>query len=61
LKCSDCCECEVALNAIPHIVPTVHTPPAPESGAEVEIETEAAPTPSLSEAPEPDPIPSAEQ
>ena len=41
LKCSDCCECEVALDATPRIAPTIHTPPAPES--EVEVEADATP------------------
>lgn len=30
LRCSDCCECEVALDATPRIAPVVHTSPAPE-------------------------------
>jgi hypothetical protein len=73
LKCSDCCECEVALDATPRIATTVHTPPAPETEAESQAEPEPAPPPSeepasepeaaplsLSEAPEPAPIPAAE-
>ena len=56
LKCSDCCECEVALNATPRIAHTIHTPPAPEpefetvgeaigEAEESEAEPEAAPLP----------------
>jgi hypothetical protein len=73
LKCSDCCECEVALAAAPRIVPTVHTPlasetqpelhaaPAPSLSEESTPEAEAVPLPAppLSEAPAPDPIPPA--
>src|ERR1700690_3304013 len=67
LKCSDCCECEVALDAAPRTAPAVHTPHAPEpeaeaiagaEEAEVEDEVEAAatkPAPDPSVAPEPDP------
>jgi hypothetical protein len=65
LKCSDCCECEVALDATPRIALTVHTPPAPELevGAEAVAEGEAVAeteeaeeaAPLLSEVPEPDP------
>ena len=69
LKCSDCCECEVALDATPRIAHTIHTPPEPELQAEgeavaeaEEAETEAAPfaEPPVSEDPTPDPITLAE-
>ncbi len=50
LKCSDCCECEVALDATPRIAPTVHTSLAPET----ESESQAAPGVSLPEAPAPE-------
>lgn len=52
LKCSDCCECEVALDATPRIAPTVHTPPAPESEVEVETDAAALAAPASSEEPE---------
>lgn len=59
LKCSDCCECEVALNSSPRIAPTVHTPPEPEGEAEdTEVQdVEAETAPSFSEAPAPGPVP----
>jgi hypothetical protein len=76
LKCSDCCECEVALNATPRTTPIVHTTPAPETEFEVQaapalapslpeepaLEAEAAPfaEPPVSEAPAPHPIALAE-
>jgi hypothetical protein len=31
LKCSDCCECEVALDAAPRHAPVIHTQPAPKA------------------------------
>lgn len=47
LKCSDCCECEVALDAAPRRTPVVHTQPAPEA--------EPTPQPELSAFDEPTP------
>ena len=74
LKCSDCCECEVALDATPRIAHTIHTPPEPELQAEgeavaeaedaedAETEPESAPLaePPVSDEPTPDPTPLAE-
>jgi hypothetical protein len=60
LKCSDCCECEVALEATPRVATTVHTPPAPEIEPQAEGESEPAPPLSEELGPEPDPIPVAE-
>jgi len=43
LRCSDCCECEVALDATPRIVPVVHTMPAPDDEAADAGEPEGTP------------------
>ncbi len=60
LKCSDCCECEVTLEAAPRTAPVVHTAPEPEPAptpapseeAGPEAEGVPLPEPSLSDAPE---------
>ncbi|MFZ0932969.1 MAG: hypothetical protein WB579_26280 [Bryobacteraceae bacterium] len=62
LRCSDCCECEVALNATRRVAPIVHTPPAPEPELEAVTEdrTASAAEPPASEAPASDPAALAE-
>jgi len=40
LRCSDCCECEVALDATPRIAPVVQTPADPGTAPEKELEGE---------------------
>ncbi len=67
LRCSDCCECEVALNATRRVAPVVHTPPTPEADAATEGEAvaeaeeaevkDAETGPSFSEEPASDPVP----